>query len=124
MGLSDTKRKLHSSGSLEYGLDEEHRLQVDVSPWPPQLLAPLQRSSVYEGPGQEFPSHGGPRKSSLLAESGGGTRFRNTDLDNIDFKAVLSRGRGEMWGWEEKLEIALDITFFFFFFAKSNFYLV
>ena len=98
MGLSDTKRKLHSSGSLEYGLDEEHRLQVDISPWPPQLLAPLQRSSVYEGPGQEFPSHGGPKKSPLLAESGGGTRFRNTDLDNIDFTAVLRVGGGGKCG--------------------------
>ena len=49
-----------------------------------------------------------------MAESGGGTRFRNIDLDNIDFKAVLRvAGVGGLWGWEEKLETVLDITFFF-----------
>ena len=50
-----------------------------------------------------------------MAESGGGTRFRNIDLDNIDFKAVLRvAGVGGMCGWEEKLETVLDITFLFF----------
>ena len=66
-----------------------------------------------------------PGKSPLFAESEGGTRFRNIDLDNIDFKAVLRvAGVGGMWGWEEKLETVLDTTFLFFFSPKNNFYLV
>ena len=37
VGLSDLSRKLWGSGCLECGLQEECRLQVGISPWPPEF---------------------------------------------------------------------------------------
>lgn len=54
VGLSDTKRKLHSSGSLEYGLDEEHRRRVDISPGPLNSLFHWGEAQRMKGQGKNF----------------------------------------------------------------------
>lgn len=66
--------------------------RVDISPGPLNSLFHWGEAQRMKGPGQEFLSLHGVRKSPLFAETEGGTRFRNIDLDNIDFKAVLRVG--------------------------------